>query len=112
MTKWILGLFACAALAAPAAAEQQVGNAAAGEWVKKLQPPAVSPFPPTVPRGRADDYVSIVNLLNTYFIALDAGDIDTYVELFTPDARLYWAGGVEEGRAAIRKNISNFGTGR
>ena len=114
MKHWILGLAACAALAAPAApaAAEQVGNAAAAAWAKELQPRAVSPLSPAVPPGRADDYVSIVNLLNTYFIALDAGDIDTYVGLFTPDAKLYWAGGVEEGTAAIRKNISNFGTGR
>jgi uncharacterized protein (TIGR02246 family) len=65
-----------------------------------------------VPKGRADDYVSIVNLLNTYFIALDAGDLDTYANTFAPDAAMYWIGGVERGRAAIYKNLASFGTGR
>ena len=36
-------------------------------------------------------------------IALDAGDIDTYTNLFAPDAELYWIGGVERGREDIHK---------
>ncbi|MEO6338732.1 MAG: nuclear transport factor 2 family protein [Caulobacteraceae bacterium] len=110
MKKRILALLACAAIALPVAA--QIGAPGATDWVKKMQPAARSPFSPVVPQGRADDYVNIVNLLGTYWIALDAGDIETYTDLFAPDATLYWIGGVERGREAIHKNISSFGTGR
>ncbi|HWW63418.1 MAG TPA: nuclear transport factor 2 family protein [Sphingomonadaceae bacterium] len=111
MLKKLMGLIAAGtAIAAPASA--QIGNPHAADWVKTPQPAAVSPFPAAVPAGRADDYVSIVNLMNTYLVALDAGDIDTYASLFAPDATLYWIGGVERGRAAIHKNLSDFGTGR
>jgi len=109
--KWISALGAmAAALAAPATG--QIGAPGVTDWAQKLQPPAKSPFPPAVPVGRADDYVAIVNLLNTYFVALDAGDLDTYANLFAPDAVMYWVGGVERGRAAIYKNLASFGTGR
>jgi hypothetical protein len=110
MLKRTLALLACAAIAIPAVA--QIGAPGATDWVKKPQPYAKSPFPPEVPKGRADDYVAIVNLMNTYLVALDAGDIETYVNVFSKDAKLYWIGGVEEGREAIHKNISSFGTGR
>ncbi len=107
--KMILGLLASVAIAGPSAA--QIGAPGATDWVKTPQPAAPSPFSPAVPAGRADDYVAIVNLLNTYWIALDAGDIETYANLFTPDATLYWIGGVEKGREAIHKNLASFGTG-
>jgi len=110
MLKRTLALLACAAIALPAAA--QIGAPGATDWVKKLQPAAKSPFPAAIPPGRADDYVNITNLMGAYFVALDAGDVETYTSLFAPDAKLYWIGGVEEGREAIRKNISDFGTGR
>ena len=110
MKTTILGLLACAALAAPAAA--QIGAPGATDWAKKIQPAAKSPFPPMVPKGRAEDYVSIVNLMNTYLVALDAGDIETYAMVFSPDANFYWIGGVEHGRDNIRKGLANFGTGR
>ena len=103
-------LAAFAMLTSPATA--QIGAPGATDWARKPQPPADSPFSPEVPKGRADDYVAIVNLLNTYFVALDAGDLDTYANLFAPDAVMYWIGGVERGRAAIYKNLANFGTGR
>lgn len=113
--KKTLGLLATATtlattLATPGAA--QIGAPGATEWAQKLQPPAKSPFSPAVPKGRADDYVSIVNLLNTYFIALDAGDLDTYADTFAPDAVMYWVGGIERGREAIYRNLAGFGTGR
>ncbi|WP_404714118.1 nuclear transport factor 2 family protein [Sphingomonas sp. MMS24-J13] len=110
MQKRILALLAGMAMALPAAA--QIGAPGATDWVKTLQPQAPSPFPPMVPAGRADDYVSIVNLMSTYFVALDAGDLDTYAGVFAPDATLYWIGGVEHGRDAIYKNLASFGTGR
>ncbi len=112
--KKMMAIVACAACAAVplSAASAQLGAPGVTDWAHTLQPPAVSPFPPEVPEGRANDYVSIVNLLNTYFIALDAGDLDTYANTFAPDATMYWAGGVEKGRAAIYENLASFGTGR
>jgi uncharacterized protein (TIGR02246 family) len=110
MRKSILTLLAGLAMSAPAAA--QIGAPGATDWAKTPQPAAPSPFPPQVPKGRADDYVAIVNLMNTYFVALDAGDIDTYAGVFAPDATLYWVGGVEHGRAGIHKGLADFGTGR
>lgn len=111
MRKTILALLACGALSTvPATA--QIGAPGATDWVKALQPQAASPFPAQIPAGRADDYINIVNLMGAYFVSLDAGDVETYTNLFAPDAVLYWIGGVERGRDAIRKNISTFGTGR
>ena len=110
MLKRILGLVACAAIAMPAAA--QIGAPGATNWVKTPAPAAPSPFYAPIAPGRADDYVAIVNLMNTYLIALDAGDLDTYANTFAPDASMYWIGGVEHGRAEIHKNLANFGTGR
>ena len=110
MRKMILGLLAGLLVASPAAA--QIGAPGATDWVKTPQPAAPSPFPAAVPQGRADDYVAIVNLMSTYFVALDAGDLDTYAGVFAPDAVLYWVGGVERGRAAIHKGLAGFGTGR
>ncbi len=111
ISKTMLALLAAGTAAfSPAAA--QIGAPGATDWAQTLQPPAKSPFSAEVPRGRADDYVSIVNLLNTYFIALDAGDLDTYAMTFAPDAVMYWVGGVERGRDAIHKNLASFGTGR
>jgi hypothetical protein len=106
----IVGLLSGAALAGTASA--QIGAPGATDWVKTPQPAAPSPFSPAVPRGRAEDYVEIVNLMSTYFVALDAGDLDTYAGVFVPDGKLYWIGGVEDGRAAIHQGLANFGTGR
>jgi len=106
----ILSLIASVALAAPAAA--QIGAPGATDWVKTPQPAAPSPFSPVVPKGRAEDYVEIVNLMNTYLVALDAGDIDTYAGVFAPAGKLYWIGGVEDGRTAIHDGLASFGTGR
>ena len=86
--------------------------AGATDWVKTPAPAAPSPFPAAVPEGGAHDYVSILNLMSAYMIALDAGDIDTYADLFAPDGALYWVGGVERGREEIRRNMASFGTGR
>ena len=101
---------ALAVVAAPVAA--QIGAPGATDWVRTPQPQAKSPFPPAIPAGRAEDYIQIVNLMNTYLVALDAGDLDTYAGVFAPDATLYWVGGIERGRAAIHKGLANFGTGR
>ncbi len=109
MRKMILGLLASVALAG--SAEAQVGGPGATDWAKTPEPQAPSPFSPVVPERRVNDYVQIVNLLNTYWIALDAGDIATYASLFAPDAVLYWAGGVVRGREQIHQEMATFGTG-
>jgi|GEM_PF-494528 hypothetical protein len=108
--KRLAAALAAAALAGPAAA--QIGAPGATDWAKVPQPAAPSPFSPAVPPGRADDYVAIVNLMNTYLVALDAGDLDTYAGVFAPDATIYWIGGVEHGRAEIHRDLAGFGTGR
>ncbi len=56
--------------------------------------------------GYANDRAEIENLAATYLIALDAGDVETYVSTFTPDGVLNWAYGSEHGQEAIRKAIA------
>ncbi len=62
--------------------------------------------------GYADDRAEIENLSNRYMIAVDAGDIETVMSTWAEDGVLDWVGGVENGKAAIRKAMSNFGGGR
>ena len=100
-----------AVAATATSANAQTGAPGATDWAKTPAPPAASPFSPVVPKGHVEDYVQIVNLMNTYWIALDAGDIDTYANLFAPDATLYWAGGVVRGREQIHQEMATFGTG-
>lgn len=59
--------------------------------------------------GYADDRAEIENLSNRYMIAVDAGDIETVMSTWAEDGVLDWVGGVERGRAAIRKAMSGFG---
>lgn len=60
----------------------------------------------------ADDRAEIVNLSNRYMVAVDAGDIETVMSTWAEDGVLEWVGGVEVGKAAIRKAMSNFGGAR
>ncbi len=60
----------------------------------------------------ADDRAEIENLSNRYMIAVDAGDIETVMGTWADDGVLDWVGGVENGKAAIRKAMSNFGGSR
>jgi ketosteroid isomerase-like protein len=60
----------------------------------------------------ADDRAEIENLSNRYMIAVDAGDIETVMAAWAKDGVLEWVGGVERGKAAIRKAMSNFGGSR
>ena len=60
----------------------------------------------------ADDRAEIENLSNRYMIAVDAGDIETVMTTWADDGVLEWVGGVENGKAAIRKAMSNFAGGR
>lgn len=60
--------------------------------------------------GYADDRAEIENLAAIYLQAMDARDVDTYVNTFTEDGVLDWVNGVEHGRAEIRDAIANWGT--
>jgi ketosteroid isomerase-like protein len=62
--------------------------------------------------GYADDRAEIENLSNRYMVAVDAGDIETVMSTWAEDGVLDWIGGVENGKAAIRKAMSNFGGAR
>ncbi len=62
--------------------------------------------------GYADDRAEIENLSNRYMVAVDAGDIETVMSTWTEDGVLDWVGGVERGKAAIRKAMSGFGGAR
>jgi ketosteroid isomerase-like protein len=62
--------------------------------------------------GYADDRAEIENLSNRYMVAVDAGDIETVMATWAQDGELDWVGGVERGKAAIRKAMSGFGGGR
>lgn len=62
--------------------------------------------------GYADDRAEIENLSNKYMVAVDAGDIETVMSTWADDGVLEWVGGVENGKAAIRKAMSNFGGSR
>jgi len=62
--------------------------------------------------GYADDRAEIENLSVRYMIAVDAGDIETVMATWADDGVLDWVGGVEHGKDAIRKAMSNFGGSR
>jgi ketosteroid isomerase-like protein len=57
----------------------------------------------------ANDRAEIENLSNRYMIAVDAGDIETVMATWAEDGVLEWVRGVERGKDAIRKAMSNFG---
>ncbi|HTT02798.1 MAG TPA: nuclear transport factor 2 family protein [Steroidobacteraceae bacterium] len=63
----------------------------------------------TVFGSYADDRAEIENLSNRYMVAVDAGDIETVMATWADDGVLEWVGGVENGKAAIRKAMSGFG---
>jgi ketosteroid isomerase-like protein len=67
---------------------------------------------PLVWAGYADDRAEIENLSNKYMVAVDAGDIETVMSTWADDGVLEWVNGVEVGKAAIRKAMSNFGGAR
>ncbi len=60
----------------------------------------------------ADDRAEIENLSNRYMVAVDAGDIETVMGTWADDGVLEWVGGIERGKTAIRKAMSNFGGAR
>src|SRR5688572_6666724 len=62
--------------------------------------------------GYADDRAEIENISNKYMVAVDAGDIETVMSTWAEDGVLEWVNGIERGKAAIRKAMSNFGGAR
>jgi len=58
------------------------------------------------PDGYADDRAAIIDLQHRYVLAMDYFDADGYAEVFAVDGVLDWAGGVVEGREAIREFMS------
>jgi ketosteroid isomerase-like protein len=62
--------------------------------------------------GYADDRAEIENLSNKYMVAVDAGDIETVMSTWAADGVLEWVNGIERGKEAIRKAMSNFGGAR
>ncbi len=62
--------------------------------------------------GYADDRAEIENISNKYMVAVGAGDIETVMSTWAEDGVLEWVNGVERGKAAIRKAMSNFGGAR
>jgi ketosteroid isomerase-like protein len=80
--------------------------------MKKLVAAALLLVAPLVWAGYADDRAEIENLSNKYMVAVDAGDIDTVMSTWAEDGVLEWVNGVERGKAAIRKAMSNFGGAR
>jgi ketosteroid isomerase-like protein len=57
----------------------------------------------------ANDRAEIENISARYMSAVDAGDIETVMSTWADDGVLEWIGGIENGKAAIRKAMSNFG---
>jgi ketosteroid isomerase-like protein len=57
----------------------------------------------------ANDRAEIENISTRYMVAVDAGDIETVMSTWAEDGVLEWVRGVEKGKAAIRKAMSNFG---
>jgi len=57
----------------------------------------------------ANDRAEIENISTRYMVAVDAGDIEAVMSTWAEDGVLEWVGGVENGKAAIRKAMSNFG---
>ncbi|MDT8398757.1 MAG: nuclear transport factor 2 family protein [Pseudomonadales bacterium] len=54
----------------------------------------------------AADRAAIIDLQHRYILAMDYFDADGYAEVFAVDGVLDWAGGVVEGREAIREFMS------
>lgn len=55
------------------------------------------------PAGYADDRAAIIDLQHRYVVAMDYFDADGYAAVFADNGVLDWAGGVVEGREAIRE---------
>ena len=66
----------------------------------------VSALAEKYPDGYADDRAAIIDLQHRYVLAMDYFDADGYAEVFAVDGVLDWAGGVVEGREAIRAFMS------
>lgn len=60
------------------------------------------------PAREAEDRALIADLMGRYFFAMDWHDADGYAACFTEDGVLDYAGGVIEGRDAIREGAKQF----
>ena len=78
----------------------------------KLLPAILMLMAGTAFAGYADDRAEIENLSNKYMVAVDAGDIEVVMSTWADDGVLEWVGGIEKGKDAIRKAMSNFGGSR
>lgn len=58
------------------------------------------------PDGYAEDRAAIIDLQNRYVLAMDYFDADGYAAVFAVDGVLDWAGGIVDGREAIREFMS------
>jgi ketosteroid isomerase-like protein len=83
-----------------------------GVAMKKFVAAVLLVVAPIVWAGYADDRAEIENLSNKYMVAVDSGDIETVMSTWADDGVLEWVNGVERGKAAIRKAMSNFGGAR
>lgn len=54
-----------------------------------------------------DDEDQVKRTLASYCQLLDDGDFDRWIELFSPDARLVFAGRTRQGRPSIREYMEN-----
>src|SRR5690606_37563897 len=80
--------------------------------ITALSVPLLCLFSAVALASYADDRAEIENLSNRYTIAVDAGDIETVMAAWAEDGVLEWVRGVERGKEAIRKAMSNFGGAR
>ena len=56
-----------------------------------------------------EDHFAVINLLQSYALAIDAGDADAYAENFLPDAVLELVGGRRlQGRDEVREWVSGL----
>lgn len=65
-------------------------------------------LPTLVMADYANDRAEIENLSNRYMIAMDAGDLETVMDLWAEDGVMEWVFGVEHGKAAIREALAGF----
>jgi hypothetical protein len=59
------------------------------------------------PEGYGDDRAAIVDLQSRYVVAMDYFDADGYAAVFAEDGVLDWAGGIVDGREAIREFMAS-----
>jgi uncharacterized protein (TIGR02246 family) len=76
-------------------------------FISMLLALSIMTLQPVLADGLGDDKAEIENLQARYLLAMDFMDADAYAEVFTEDGVMDWAGGVIEGREAIRAFMSS-----